>query len=423
VICPGTLNTPQFSRRALLISGAALPLASSRAAFAAGAEADAIRSRGVLRIGTSGDYAPFSSAVGKGFTGLDIELGKRLAQDFGVKAELVHFSWPELSQSLKASQFDLAMSGITLRGDRALAGQLSRPYAVTAAVALVRPADRARFASPSALDRDGVRLIVNAGGYLEGVARRLFPHAAIATTTDNTQLFAPVLAGAADAAISDSAEAHAHSAAGLLPLGPMSHDRKALFVGEGAPKFADWVDAWLRDRERDGYLPKLRRRYLGAPRAGEAPMTVEAVLGAIQLRCELMPFVGAYKVSRGLPIEDSAQEARVLARMVDSARAAGLQAEGIQALYRALIAAAKDIELARASEPSVVKPTLDELRDVIRGIDAQLLLELRETLRGGASTDWPALVERSITVQGLSSPRKAEIGAALSRAHAVASAK
>jgi cyclohexadienyl dehydratase len=407
----------QLSRRALLVSSAALPLAFSRAAFAE--DADAIRGRGVLRIGTSGDYAPFSSAVGKGFAGMDLELGARLAKDFGVKAELVRFAWPELIQSLKAGQFDLAMSGITLRGDRALTGRFSRPYAVTGAVALVRPADRARFASPAALDSEGVRVIVNTGGYLEGVARRLFPHAAITATTDNTKLFAPVLARTADAAISDSAEAHAHSSAGLLSLGPMTHDRKALFITNSAPKFADWVDGWLRERERDGLLPKLRRRFLGAPQSGEAPMSVEAVFGVIQLRCEQMPFVGAYKIARGLPIEDSAQEARVLTRMGDAGRAAGLEPEGIQALYRVLMTAAKEIELARAPEPSPLKPSLDELRDVIRGLDAQLLAELSETLHGGASVDWPALVDRSVTVPGLLSSRKAEIGDALSKVRAL----
>lgn len=403
-----------LTRRALLISGAALPVAFSRVACAGGADdAAAIRSRGVLRIGTSGDYAPFSTAVGKGFTGLDVQLGKRLAQDFGVKAELVRFAWPELVSSLQAGQFDVALSGITLRGDRALGGRFSRPYAVTGAVALIRPADRARFADPTALDQDGVRLIVNAGGYLEGVARRSFQHATITTTSDNTKLLAPVLAKTADAAISDSAEAHAHSSLGLLSLGPMTHDRKALFVSARAPKFAEWANAWLRDRERDGFLPKLRRLYLGAPQSSEVAMTEEAIFGAIQLRCELMPFVGAYKVARGLPIEDSAQEARVLAFMVDSAHAAGLEAEGIQALYRALMAAAKDIEVARASEPNANKPSLDELRDVIRGIDAELLAELRQALRGGAAVAWPALADHAVTVPGLSSARKAELGAAL----------
>jgi cyclohexadienyl dehydratase len=395
----------------LLLAGALSPAVLSRAAHAD--DSEAIRARGVLRIGTAGDYAPFSWAQGKGFVGLDIELGKRLAKDFGVRAELVRFTWPELVQSLKAGRFDLAMSGVTLRGDRSLAGRLSRPYAVVSAVALIRPGDRARFANPSSLDRDGVRLIVNAGGHLESVARRLFPRAGISTTSDNTQLFAPVLAKKADAAISDSAEAHAHGASGLIALAPMTHDRKALFVTDNAPQFADWVDGWLRDRERDGFLPKLRRRYLAAPRPDELPMAAEAVLGPIQTRCELMPLVGAYKAAHGLPIEDATQEARVLARTADAARAAGLEPDGVQGLYRALIAAAKDVEQARATQPNNLTPTLDELRRVIRGIDNQLLAELREIARSGVSIDWRASIDGSLSVEGLPSARKSEIGEAL----------
>ncbi|HWZ93397.1 MAG TPA: transporter substrate-binding domain-containing protein [Polyangiaceae bacterium] len=399
----------------MLLTGALSPIVVSRTAHAD--DGEAIRARGLLRIGTAGDYAPFSWAQGKGFVGLDIELGKRLAKDFGVPAEFVRFTWPELVQSLKADRFDLAMSGVTLRGDRALAGRLSRPYAVVSAVALIRPADRARFTDPPSLDRDGVRLIVNAGGHLESVARRLFPHATISTTSDNTQLFAPVLTKKADAAISDSAEAHAHGTSGLIALAPMTHDRKALFVSDSAPQFADWVDGWLRDRERDGFLPKLRRRYLAAPRPDELAMAAEAVLGAIQTRCELMPLVGAYKVAHGLPIEDAAQEARVLARTADAARAAGLEPEGVQGLYRTLIAAAKDIEQAHASQPNALTPTLDELRQVIRGIDAQLLAELREVTPSGGSTDWRGSIEGCLSVEGLPSARKSDIAEALYKVH------
>jgi len=393
-----------------------MPLAWQSGAFAD--DQSALRARGVLRFGTSGDYAPFSVADKQGFSGLDIELGKRLAKDFGAKVELVRFAWPELIAGLQAAKYDLALSGITTRADRALSGQFSRPYAVTAAVALIRPADRARFADYAALNRAGVRLIVNAGGYLEGVARRLFPQATITTTTDNTQLFAPVLEKTADAAISDSAEAYAHRASGLSSLGPMTRDRKAVLIANGAPELASWVDAWLRDRERDGFLPKLRQHYLGAPARDALPAVAEAVWGAIQLRCEQMPYVGAYKLAHGLPIEDAAQEARVLARMADAARAAGLEPEPIQGLYRALMASAKDIEQARGREPNRLQPTLDELRLVIRGLDAQLLAELRESLLGHTHVDWRKSSERALAVDGLDSARKAEIGDALSSVRA-----
>lgn len=402
-----------FTRRAFVVSGALASLSASRRALAD--DLEAIRGRGVLRVGTSGDYAPFSSARGKGFVGLDVELAERLARDLGLKVAFVRFGWPDLTQALKAGLFELALSGITLRGDRAISGRFSRPYAVTSAVALIRREDAARFAAPAALNHAGVRLVVNAGGHLETVARQLFPEANISLTTDNTKLLSPLLAKTADAAISDSAEAHALARSGLSSLGPLTHDRKGILVSANAEQLADWVEHWLREREQDGFLSKLRGRYLGPVPSNGAPLSVEAVLASIQLRCELMPFVGAYKVAHFLPIEDDAQEARVLARIESAARGVGLESPGVQQLYRALMNSAKEIERAPASPASPATPSLDELRAAIRSIDNQLLLELHEALQGGGiSIDWAARFQDGVVVDGLLPARKAEIGAALS---------
>jgi len=405
-------STRAFSRRTFLASGALVSLAASRRALAD--DLEALKGRGVLRVGTSGDYAPFSSARGKAFVGLDIELAERLAKDLGLKVAFVRFAWPDLNQALKAGLFELALSGITLRGERAIAARFSRPYAVTSAVALIRHEDAARFTGPGSLNHAAVRLAVNAGGHLEKVARALFPEATLSLTTDNTKLLAPLLAKTVDAAISDSAEAHALARPGLSLLGPLTHDRKGVLVSANAEKLADWLDHWLREREYDGFLPKLRGRYLGRPTASEAPLTVEALLADIQLRCELMPLVGAYKVAHGLAIEDAAQEARVLARIDTTARSEGLESEGVQKLYRALIMSAKDIERARAPEANSTLPTLDELRAAIRSIDNQLLAELREAVQSGVSVDWPTQVREGVVIEGLSLARKAEIAAALS---------
>ncbi len=59
---------------------------------------DDILSRGVLRVGTTGDYKPFSyRPAGSGdFIGLDVELAGQLAKALGVKLELVPTTWPSL---------------------------------------------------------------------------------------------------------------------------------------------------------------------------------------------------------------------------------------------------------------------------------------------------------------------------------------
>src|SRR3989442_3137025 len=87
-----------------------------------------------LRVGTSGDYPPFSLARDGRLEGLDVEIARRFAHDGGRRLELVPFRWPELTRDLAAGRFDLAMSGVTLRPERAVAGVFTRPVAETGAV-------------------------------------------------------------------------------------------------------------------------------------------------------------------------------------------------------------------------------------------------------------------------------------------------
>ena len=70
----------------------------------------------MLRVGTSGDYAPFS-LDGRGF---DVDVADALAKHLGMRVEWVHFRWPELRSMIDAGRFDVAMSGVTWRPDRAV---------------------------------------------------------------------------------------------------------------------------------------------------------------------------------------------------------------------------------------------------------------------------------------------------------------
>src|SRR5207244_3465866 len=129
-----------------------------------------------LLLGTSGDYPPFSLA-GDGTTeGLDIEVARRFARDSGRRLELVRFRWPELTRDLAAGRFDLAMGGVTLRPERAVAGVFTRPVAEAGAVVLAHQRLDPRTAC--------LRLGVNAGGHLE-------PRAAPAGSAPSGRVRAP----------------------------------------------------------------------------------------------------------------------------------------------------------------------------------------------------------------------------------------
>ena len=401
-----------FLRLGALSSGLVLTLPS----FASGL-AD-LRKNGVLRVGTSDDYAPFSKATASGRTGFDVELVALLAADLGMRVEYVVFKWPELASRLEQKAFDVAVSGVTMRADRLFFGRFSRPYAVTGAVACVRKEDAKRFGSVAQLDAAGVRIAVNRGGHLAHVARTTFPRATLELLEDNTKLFERLTARAADAVVSDSAEAQAETAHGIVTLPPLTRDRKALYVRSDAPELARAVDDALFKRETDGSLTRLRRKWLGKATPPDFNPFLEAPLADIQLRLDLMPSVGAAKRALGKPIEDREQEARVLARVGTLARADLLDEPSVAALYRELITAAKIIQLAPVL-PASPTTTLDALRDAIGALDEHLLATMKLSAPRVPRTAWQKGVEEGIRSDLLPRPALDRLAGALAAVHRV----
>jgi len=334
-----------------------------------------------LRVGTSGDYAPFSVRDVDGRPGgFDVAMAERLAHDLGRPLSFVSFLWPELVARLRAGAFDVAMSGVTVRADRAVTLRFTRPYAVAGAVVVVRAADATRFRRPEDVDDPSVRVAVNAGGHLERVARQHFPRAPIRPLGDNLALPAALTDGTADAVVSDVFEARTW-AGELVILGPFTRDRKAYAVGPEALELRRTIDAWLAARETDGWLNEQRRRWLGAG-AVWTPQdaAIEAVVSAINLRLELMPLVVAVKRRAGLPVEDAAQESRVLDRTRATAVTLGLDADAVVAFVRVQMEAAKAVEHTTDVSTSAAvggdAPSLETVRAAVAAVSDQLIHEL-----------------------------------------------
>jgi cyclohexadienyl dehydratase len=328
-----------------------------------------------LRVGTSGDYAPFSidPAGPAPLDGLDVALASAFAAAHGGPLEFVRFSWPELERRLAAGDFDVAMSGVTVRPERSLVGRFTAPVAESGALVLVR--DGGAVLPLDALDRAGVTLAVNAGGYLERAARARFPAATVNALADNVAVLDELLAGRADGAVTDTLEAPAwqERAPGLAPIGPFTHDRKAWLVRADAPELAAELDAWLAAKEADGTLASLRARWI--PSAAQAPTASPALalIAAIDERLALMVFVAEAKRAAGKPVRDPAQEARVLEAASGEVRAAAQRAGRsapseacVGALFRAQIDAGSAIQEATLAGPPRGPAPAPDLETVTR---------------------------------------------------------
>ena len=154
---------------------------------------------GTLRVGTTGDYAPFSlaldDAAGRTFepSGVDIDLARDLADALGVALELVKTSWPTLSEDLLAGRYDIAMSGVSRTLERARIGNLSVPYYIGGKMPIARCEDRRRFGSLEEIDQPEVRVIVNPGGTNERFVDQRLRQAEKVLHPDNRTIFAALL--------------------------------------------------------------------------------------------------------------------------------------------------------------------------------------------------------------------------------------
>jgi cyclohexadienyl dehydratase len=351
-----------------------------------------------IEVGTSGDYGPFSVAHGERFDGFAPTLVRAFASSHGMDVSWMRFRWPDLGGDMQRGRFELVADGITVRPERSIAGRFTVPIARGGAMLLVR---RPSWAPPLsagtaragviALDRTEFRIAVNAGAHLERVTRRLFQRAEVRAIPDNTAVRGTLARGEVDAVMTNTFEAPrwAEGLFGVEHIGPLTNDITALWVRADRESMSDELDGWLLDEEESGRLSALRAKELGAGAGPKAGLAVSALSAAIAERLSLMPFVAAAKRRRGLAIEDSAQETRVLAAArAEVARAAhGERAptpEAIDAFFRVQIDAAKGAQGRDALPSTLPEYDLDhDLRPAIARItarEARVIVRLKSGL-------------------------------------------
>jgi cyclohexadienyl dehydratase len=225
-----------------------------------------IASSGMLRVGTTGDYAPFSLEANGTLSGSDIDLAQKLAEQLHVRPVFVHTTWSSMLDDLGRGAFDLSMGGVSITPAREAQGAFSVPYASGGKTILARCADARKFhGGLASVDRPKVRVIVNPGGTNEQYVRSSVHHAQIVVFPDNRTIFDELRAGHADVMITDDVEAElqSHNHPGLCRAfpGTLTHADKAILM----PRDADLVKAvndWLTPAIAAGEPARVLGSYL-----------------------------------------------------------------------------------------------------------------------------------------------------------------
>ncbi len=310
------------------------------AAAAASSRLDEILARGVLRVGTTGDYKPFSYRAGNGeFIGLDVALAGDLAKSLGVRLELVPTTWGALMVDLGEDRFDLAMGGVSVSLERQKKAWFSMPYLRDGKTPIARCEDAAKYQTLTDIDRPEVRLVVNPGGTNERFARAHAPHATLTVFADNVAIFDRIAGGQADVMITDAIEARLQQRlhprlCAIHPESPFDFSEKAVLLPRDVALKA-YVDQWLHQAIESGAFARADEQWLAYP------WGIESLRALIDARLLLAPDVAQYKWNHHLPIEDLPREAQVIAALGHQANDLGVPQAWAEAFFRAQIEASK----------------------------------------------------------------------------------
>ena len=236
---------------------------------ATGEKVAEIVERGILLVGTTGDYCPLSFREEDGtYWGFGIEVANEIASYIGVKTAFVQTSWPTLTADVLAEPqtFDLAIGGITITDARRETMMMSEGYLANGKTILCRASESDKYKSLADIDKPEVRVMVNPGGLNEKFANENLTHATVIVWQKNEEIPSRIADGKADVMITEITEApyyvrtDTRLAAPLLNE-PFTHGEIGVLMRKGQEDLLQMVNDAIRKMKSDGTLRRLHEKY------------------------------------------------------------------------------------------------------------------------------------------------------------------
>lgn len=227
-----------------------------------------ILERGTLRVGTTGDFNPFSfrdPRTGE-YSGHDIELVTKLAEDMGVEVEFVATDWRNLVSGVAAGKYDIT-TGASYNMGRARTAGYTLPVLEVGTVPVVHSRNADRFRSWDDVDQRGVTVAVTLGTVFDDQAKELLENARIVRVEPPARDYQEVLSGRADVSLTSTFEASSLAEQyRQLQIArvdaPEFRNAIGILVAQGDQTLINYINVWITMQEHNGYLDELRAKWL-----------------------------------------------------------------------------------------------------------------------------------------------------------------
>lgn len=174
-----------------------------------------IQDKGTIVMGTSPDYAPYEFLVNVGgknqVEGMDVEVGREIAKDLGVKLKIKQMDFDQLLVALETGKVDMVLSGMSPTNERAKSVDFSHVYYLGGQDILVNKADAKLYAKGKDALR-GKKVGAQTGSLQYDLAKKQIPDVEIKGLSKVTDLILALKSHKVDALNVEKPVAEAYAA-------------------------------------------------------------------------------------------------------------------------------------------------------------------------------------------------------------------
>jgi polar amino acid transport system substrate-binding protein len=221
-----------------------------------------IKKRGVLNVGHS-TFVPWSFRSVKGeFVGFEIDMGRKLAEDMGVKYNNVPTAWDGIIPALLAGKFDLIVGGMSPTPKRALTVSFSVPYSNPLHQGFA--ANRKLITGLNSIEdynKSSITIVSRRGSTAEDAAKKHLPKATHRLFDDDAMAIQEVLNGNAHAVFSSEPKpsfwALENADSIIKPFGDKAFSDNSgagVAVRQGDSVLLTYVNNWISWRRAGGFI-------------------------------------------------------------------------------------------------------------------------------------------------------------------------
>ena len=222
-----------------------------------------IKQKGKLVIATEGNWSPWTyHDENDALTGLDVEIGKKIAEKLGVEADFQETDWDAILAGVDSGRFDIACNGVGYTEERAEKYYFTKPYVYTHKVLLVR-GDEENIKKME--DLKGKTTANSPGSTYAAIAESYGATVTSASTLDQT--IELLLEGRVDATVNAQVSIEdylsQHPDANLKVVQVLEGDPVAFPIQktDDAKSFLEAVDKALDEMRADGSLAEISKKF------------------------------------------------------------------------------------------------------------------------------------------------------------------